>query len=67
MKELFTEQRSEVEKAVAGMGEYQLLSTYQHLGVEMKRWFLKTEQQRKGTITRFMNAQLVEPCSQATS
>jgi len=27
MKELFTEQRSEVEKAVAGMGEYQL-STY---------------------------------------
>ena len=67
MKELFTEQRSEVEKAVVGMGEYQLLSTYQHLGVETKRWFLKTEQQRKGTITRFMNAQLVEPCSQATS
>jgi len=35
--------------------------------VETKQWFLKTEQQRKGSITRFTNAQLVEPCSQATS
>ena len=35
------EQRSEGEKAVAGLGEYNLTSAYQHLGVETKRWFSK--------------------------
>ena len=39
------EQRSEVEKAVAGLVEYNLTSVYRHLGVETKRWFLKTEAQ----------------------
>ena len=54
------EQRSEVEKAVAGLGEYSLTSAYQHLGVETKRWFLKTEAQRKRAIAKIMTAKLVE-------
>ena len=60
MRELIMEQRSEVEKAVAGLGEYSLTSAYQHLGVETKRWFLKTEAQRKRAIAKFMTAKLVE-------
>ena len=60
MRELIMEQRSEVEKAVAGLGEYNLTSAYRHLGVEMKRWFLKTEAQRKRAIAKFMTAKLVE-------
>ena len=58
MRELIMEQRSEVEKAVAGLGEYNLTSAYQNLGVETKRWFLKTEAQRKRA--KFMTAKLVE-------
>ncbi len=60
MKELYLEQRSEVEKAVAGLGEYYLTSEYQHLGVATKRWFQKTKPQRQWAIARFMNAKLVD-------
>ena len=60
MRELFMEQRSEIEKAIAGLGEYHLTSAYQNLGVETKRWFMKTEPQRKRSIAKFMNAKLVE-------
>lgn len=60
MRELIMEQRSEVEKAVAGLGEYNLTSAYRHLGVVTKCWFLKTEAQRKRAIAKFMTAKLVE-------
>jgi len=60
VKELFMEQRSDIEKAIAGLGEYHLTSTYQNLGVETKHWFMKSEPQRKRTIAKFMNANLAE-------
>lgn len=52
MKELFIEQKSENEKAIEGLGEYRLTSAYRSLGMEMKRWFMKTEPQRKSVQGR---------------
>jgi len=60
VKELFMEQRSEIEKAIAGLGEYHLTSAYRNLGVETKHWCMKSEPQRKRTIVKFMNANLAE-------
>ena len=47
MRELIMKQRSEVEKAVAGRGEYNLTSAYRHLGVETKSFFSKLKLNRR--------------------
>ena len=46
MKDLFQQQREEVEKAVAGLGEYRICTSYSHLSIQTKQWFQKTEKQR---------------------
>ena len=67
MKELFVEQRAEIEKAVAGLGEYQLAAAYRDMAVDTKHWFMKSEPQRKWAVARFMNARLAQLPHQETA
>ena len=59
MKALITEQRSEVEKAVAMYGEYRVVSSHSNLACERQKWFKMSEKQRHNKISRFMKAPIV--------
>ena len=54
MKALITEQRSEIEKAVATYGEYRVVSCHSNLACECQKWFKMSEKQRQSKINRFM-------------
>ena len=56
MKALITEQRSEIEKAVAKYGEYRVVSRHSNLACERQKWFEMSERQRQSKISRFMKA-----------
>ena len=56
MKTLITQQRSEVEKAVATYGEYRLVSHCSNLACERQKWFKMSEKQRQSKINKFMKA-----------
>ena len=56
MKDLFEEQKQEIEKAMIGVGEYQLLPAYSNLEIPHSQWFKKSEKQRHRLIERFMNS-----------
>ena len=58
MKKLLTEQRREVERAVATTGEYRLSPNYGHLAVSPQKWFTQNEQQRQRCIKRFLKAKV---------
>ena len=58
MKKLLTEQKREVERAVATMGEYRLSQEYSHLAVSAQKWFILNEQQRQRCINRFSKAKI---------
>ena len=58
MKELLQAQQKEVERAVAGSGEYRIVSQYSHLGCTHQKWFKTNQQQRENKINRFMKATL---------
>ena len=60
MKELTTEQRSEIEKAVASCGEYRIVPQYSNLACDRQKWFKMTEKQRDNKISHFMKAE-IEP------
>ena len=62
MKALITEQRSEVEKAVATYGKYRVVSCYSNLACERQKWFKMTEKQRQNKIKRFMKAPIALSC-----
>jgi len=59
MKSLITQQRSEVEKAVAIYGEYRLVSNCSNLACDRQKWFKMSEKQRQSKINRFMKAPAV--------
>ena len=59
MKALITEQRSEIEKAVAMYGEYRVVSSHSNLACERQKWFKMSEKQRHNKISRFMKAPIV--------
>ena len=50
MKTMMINQRKEVEKAVAGIGEYRLIEPYKHLSVDTRRFFQMSDKQREKTI-----------------
>ena len=56
MKALIIEQRSEIEKAVAMYGEYQVVARHSNLACERQKWFKMSERQRQSKINRFMKA-----------
>ena len=65
MKSMYEDQKQEIDKAVVGLGEYQLCSSYRSLGVSTKEWFKKNEKQRTRILDRFGSAKLESYCPQA--
>ena len=68
-----TEQRSEIEKAIATCGEYCVVLQYSSLSCDRRKWFKMTEKQRATKISRFMKADIEcgdvdseEECSKST-
>ena len=59
MKALITNQRTEVEKAVASHGEYRLVSQYSILACDQQKWFKMSSKQRLGKISSFMKASVI--------
>ena len=73
MKELLTEQCSEIKKAVASCGEYRVVPQYRSLSYDRQKWFKMTENQRDTKISHFMKVDIKcddteceEECSQST-
>ena len=58
MKRMFEEQKQEVDKAVIGLGEYQLCQPYQIYGIDTKVWFQKNDKQIQRLLDRFAKADL---------
>ena len=58
MKNLFEEQKLEIEKAVIGSGEFKLLPKYRDLEVQQMEWYKKTDKQRLRVLERFNCAPL---------
>ena len=56
IKDLLQEQKQEIEKAVIGVGEYELLPAYSNLEIPHSQWFKKSEKQRHRLLERFMNS-----------
>lgn len=63
MKNMFDDQKQEIDKAVVGLGEYQLCQPYQSYGIDTKVWFMKNEKQRERILDRFSKAELSTPDS----
>ena len=59
IKALITNQRTEVEKAVASHGEYRLVSQYSKLASDQQKWFKMSSKQRLGKISSFMKASVI--------
>ena len=58
IKNLFEEQKLEIEKAVIGSGEFKLLPKYRDLEVQQMEWYKKTDKQRLRVLERFNCAPL---------
>ena len=58
MKRLLLEQRREVERAVAGLGEYKLVANFEHLSVTPQKWFKMNEAQRRRKVQQFFRASM---------
>ena len=61
MKTLITTQKKEIERAVIGMGEYQVSSQFEKFAVDARKFFQMTESQREMSLQRFFRAQLCPP------
>lgn len=59
MRQMYEDQKEEVERAVVGIGEYKLCPQYQALGISSKEWYKKNEKQRARILKRFQQAQLI--------
>ena len=53
-------QKKEIEKAVAGMGEYQISEQYKHFEVPARKFFQMTTKQKEKHIKSFLTAPLVD-------
>lgn len=67
MKTLYEDQKQEIDKAVVGVGEYELSSPYLSYGVQSKEWFKKNQEQRERILDRFGKAKLSQPEQDACS
>ena len=56
---MYEEQRQEIDKAVVGLGEYQLCQPYKSYGIASKEWFNKNQKQRERILQKFANAKLI--------
>ena len=64
MKRLLLEQQREIERAVAGLGEYKLVADFEHLSVTPQKWFKMNEAQRRRKVQQFFSMLLWIPHSQ---
>ena len=53
-------QRKEIEKAAAGIGEYRLVEQYKHLAVDARKFFQMSDKQREKSIKAIFTTPLVE-------
>jgi len=58
MKSILDEQKKEIEKACAGLGEYRLVEEYEDLGCESRKFFLMTEKQRQMKVNALFTTPL---------
>ncbi len=58
MKKLLTEQRREVERAVATTGEYRMSPNHSDLAVSTQKWFTLNNEQRQRCISKFLKAKV---------
>ena len=59
MKGMYEEQKQEIDKAVVGLGEYQLCQPYESYEIASKEWFNKSQKQWERILQRFANAELI--------
>ena len=52
MKTMMINQRKEIEKAVAGFGEYRLVEAYKHLAIDTRKFFQMSDKQREKAISK---------------
>ena len=50
MKTMMINQRKEIEKAVAGIGEYRLVELYKHLAIDTRKFFQMSDKQREKAV-----------------
>jgi hypothetical protein len=58
MKTMMINQKKEVEKAVAGIGEYRVIEEYKHLSVDSRKFFQMSDKQREKAIKAVFTTQL---------
>ena len=68
MEELYNTQEREVAKALAGSGEYRVISTLKKHQYQARKWLVMLEKQQKLALNRFMSQSVVaEESSTITS
>ena len=60
---MIANQKEEIIRAVAGIGEYQIVEKYQHLHVEARKFCQMTENQKQKCVNAFFSAPLAS-CGQ---
>ena len=60
IKVMIENQKKEIKKAVAGMGEYQISKQYKHFKVLARKFFQMTTKQKEKHIKSFLTAPLVD-------
>ena len=76
MKDLFRQQKLEIERAMIGQGEYRLQTDYESYCIHFTKWFTLSQDQRSKRVEKFMKADILshsvcsssvesgsEPCS----
>ena len=58
MKTMMINQKKEVEKAVAGIGEYRLVEAYRHLAVDTRKFFQMSDKQREKAVNAVFTTSL---------
>ena len=55
---MIANQKEEIIRAIAGIGEYQIVEKYQHLQVEARKFCQMTENQKQKHVSAFFSASL---------
>ena len=67
MKDLFRQQRQEIERAMIGQGEYRLQTSYESYCIHTTKWFTLTQDQRSKRVDKFMKADILSHSSCSSS
>jgi len=60
MRETMVDQRKDIEKALASIGEYRLKRDYQNLAIDARKFFQMSEKQRERVVKTFFSSPLNE-------